>query len=131
MNKVVVVALGLLSFSCNKNINTITKDNKAVNSTQIEGKWIDSSNNFKLYIDTELEKIVFSDGCSVISSDFKRFVPAINFTNVVKSQSNCKEEKINVNEILIETVFLQVSESNQLLFLDKNNKVLLILNKNK
>jgi hypothetical protein len=130
MKKVVAVVVGLLFFSCNKNINTETKDNKAVNSIQIEGKWIDSTQNLKLYIDTELEKIVFTNGCEVISSDFKRFAPAINFANLVKTQSTCTKNGIDGNKILNETVFLEINESNQLVFLDKNKVKLLILNKN-
>ena len=130
MKKVVAVVVGLLFFSCNKNINTETKDNKTVNSIQIEGKWIDSTQNLKLYIDTELEKIVFTNGCEVISSDFKRFAPAINFANLVKTQSTCTKNGIDGNKILNETVFLEINESNQLVFLDKNKVKLLILNKN-
>ena len=131
MKKVLAIVVGLLFFSCNKNINSVTKENKKINSTQIDGKWIDSAQNLKLYIDTELDKIVFTNGCEVISSDFKRFDSAINFANLVKTQSTCVNNGINGNKILNETVFLEINESNQLVFLDKNRLKLLILNKNK
>ncbi len=131
MKKVVGVVVGLLLFSCNKNINLIPEENKTINSTQIDGKWINPSKNIKLYVDSELEKVVFTNGCEVISSDFKRFSPAINFVNTIKTQNICNANSLDIGKMLNESVFLEINQSNQLVFLDKNKVELLILNKNR
>lgn len=117
---------------CSKTgVSTVSEYPIGLNSKiELEGKWTNSSKNLKVYIDEELEKIVIATDCEVISANYKRYLAAINFTNIIKTNSLCEAKIANMATILQETVFIQSIPDNQIALINKNKEILLILNKN-
>ena len=103
-----------------------------VNLESVAGKWKADYLNLVAYLDPDLEKIVLSDGCIVVTADYKQVSHVINFANIVKTQPTCNEltYKSDLNQILEQTVSVKHQSKNQVIFLNQLNESLLILNKN-
>ena len=133
MYRIVIVLLFGLMVSCGTKVTSSPFDlSNLVTTEKLDGKWKTDYLNVVAYLDADLEKIVLSDGCTVVSADYKQVSQAINFVNVVKTQSTCKDDvtTLNLNQILEQTVFIKYQSKNQFSFLNQDNQSLLILNKN-
>ncbi|MBQ0147864.1 MAG: hypothetical protein KBS93_05325 [Flavobacteriaceae bacterium] len=124
--------LGLFLFiliSCGKTI--LPNDNKedlTLQNLETEGKWIDNSKHVKVYFEDELEKIVLTDGCQIVSANYKKFYPAISFTDIIFTQKTCNNI-LGLDQILKQTKFIQAKSINQMIFLNENKEELLVIRK--
>lgn len=129
-----IFLLFVLITSCNSSVSQPILDTSYKENTNVEitGKWNNLNQKLTMYIDEDLNKIVLSNGCEVISADYKRFSPAINFVNIIKTENTCinNTSNLKLDEVLKETVLIRSKTNNQIEFTDVNGKSLLIVNKN-
>lgn len=126
-----ILFIFLVLHSCGKTITNIPIENK--NSIKVEslnGKWTGGSTSTKVYFEEELEKVVLTDGCQVVSANYKRFEPAISFSNITKTNSTCELNQIDLGDILKQTVIIKSIDQHKIGFYNEGNNALLILNKN-
>ena len=132
MRYITLILIALLCWSCSK--TTITLPNLPSTSTSkdvnMEGKWNNNADNYTIYIEDELEKIVISNGCEVVSANYKKYLPAMTFTNIIKTQNTCNQTSSNFDQILKHTVFVKSISGNKIGFYNEKNEELIILSKN-
>lgn len=125
------ILVGLIVTACTS--SSVTLPSTSSGSTKVgalSGKWINHSNQTKVFFEDEIEKIVLSNGCQVVSANFKRYEPAINFSNITATQKTCETAPIDLAQVLKQTVIIKSISTSKIGFYDEANTVLLILDKN-
>ena len=123
----IVILFGSCSTSNSVNLpNLPTNTSKEIS---IIGKWNDRDNDYTIFIEEELEKIVISNGCEIVSANFKKFLPAMTFINIIKTQNTCNQNYSNFDQILKHTVFIKSISGNKIGFYNEKNEELIILSK--
>lgn len=120
----------LIVSACSSSVSLPPVNHPTSKVGNLSGKWINSSNKTKVYFEEELEKVVLSDGCQVVSANYKRYEPAISFSNITKTKSICDSNGIDLAEVLKQTVIIKSVTGNKIGFYNEGNISLLILDKN-
>ena len=122
----------ILVTSCGSTIKSpsITYPDSANTKVVLNGKWKETNMDVKVYFEEELNKIVLSNNCQVVSANYARFDPAISFSNITSTQKTCEVKGMDLDQILKETLLIKNRSSKQIVFLNENQEELLILNKN-
>lgn len=105
------------------------KTSSTSEKVNLSGKFTNSKESVKVYFEDELNKIVLSNGCQVVSANYQRFDPAISFQQINATQETC-ESTTDLVTILKSTILIEYKQGNQLIFKNQNQEHLLILSKN-
>ena len=132
MRYFVILLLTVLFWSCStsSNINLPNLPTSNPKNVNIAGQWKNNSEKYTIYIEDELEKIVISNGCEVVSANYKKYLPAMTFTNIIKTQNTCNQTSSNFDQILKQTIFVKSISGNEIGFYNESNQELIILSKN-
>lgn len=125
-----VIVLITIVTSCSTTTYPIYPTTPVDTKVILAGKWKETNMNVKVYFEEELNKIVLSNGCQVVSANYNRFEPAISFSNITSTQKTCEVQGMDLDQILKETILIKNRSNKQIVFLNENQEELLILNKN-
>lgn len=125
-----IIILFTLITSCSTSKLPIQTASTADTKVLLAGKWKETNMNVKVYFEEELNKVVLSNGCQVVSANYNRFEPAISFSNITSTQKTCEVQGMDLDQILKETILIKNRSNKQIVFLNENQEELLILNKN-
>lgn len=126
-----LLVLFALITSCSTS-SSLPSNNIENANTKVElaGKWKETNMNVKVYFEEELNKIVLSNGCQIVSANYNRYDPAISFNNITSTQKTCEVQGMDLDQILRETILVKNRSQKQIVFLNEDQEELLILNKN-
>ena len=123
----------LIAFSCwscsSPTVSLPTLPSTSSKDVSLSGNWSSSTTNYIIYIEDELEKIVISNGCEVVSANYKKYLPAMTFTNIIKTQNTCNQTNSVIDQVLKQTIFVKNISNNRIGFYNEKNEELLILSK--
>ena len=125
-----VIILITLVTSCSTSTLPSYPSTPVNTKVELGGKWKETNMDVKVYVEEELNKIVLSNGCQVVSANYNKFEPAISFTNITSTQKTCEVQGMDLDQILKETILIKNRSAKQIVFLNENQEELLILNKN-
>ena len=131
MRYLIILLIALSCWSCSTpSISLPNLPTTTSKEVSLAGKWSSSTEKYTIYIEDELEKIVISNGCEVISANYKKYLPAMTFTNIIKTQNTCNQSTSTIDQVLKQTLFIKKLSNNQIGFYNEKEEELLILSKN-
>lgn len=126
-----LLVLFALITSCSTSSSLASNNIENANTkVELAGKWKETNMNVKVYLEEELNKIVLSNGCQIVSANYNRYDPAISFNNITSTQKTCEVQGMDLDQILRETILVKNRSQKQIVFLNEDQEELLILNKN-
>lgn len=128
--KFFVLALLFAFAACTSSVTIPTSPAVSTRVDVLDGKWSQPKNGTKIYFEEALEKVVLTDGCQVVSANYKRIDPAIHFFNIIATHQSCEGVTLSLEDLLKQTIIIKQVTKNQIAFYNAENQSLLILDKN-
>jgi hypothetical protein len=104
------ILVGLIVTACTS--SSVTLPSTSSGSTKVgalSGKWINHSNQIKVFFEDEIEKIVLSNGCQVVSANFNVMSLLLIFRILRTTQKTCETAPIDLAQVLKQTVIIKVN----------------------